>query len=160
MPCRSSAGYWTRAWQTTAHTVGAPVLPASQTAQLRNGQAMTAVLGPSGAFRLKAVRSGANWLVVGVSLAGDRRTEQLLLISEVIGGPILLLAMFAGSLLIGLRAQAPVEQSRRRQLEFTADASHELRTPLSVIRAEADLALAPAEDRRIPGHAQPDPRGE
>ena len=50
--------------------------------------------------------------------------------------------MFAGSLLIGLRAQAPVEQSRRRQLEFTADASHELRTPLSVIRAETDLALA------------------
>jgi signal transduction histidine kinase len=128
--------------QATARTVGAPVLPASQAAQLRSGQAMTAVLGPSGVFRLKAVKSGANWLVVGVSLAGDRRTEQLLLISEVIGGPILLLAMFAGSLLIGLRAQAPVEQSRRRQLEFTADASHELRTPLSVIRAEADLALA------------------
>jgi signal transduction histidine kinase len=39
-----------------------------------------------------------------------------------------------------------VEQSRRRQLEFTADASHELRTPLSVIRAEADVALsAPRE---------------
>jgi signal transduction histidine kinase len=50
--------------------------------------------------------------------------------------------VFAGSLLIGLRAQAPVEQSRRRQLEFTADASHELRTPLSVIRAETDLALS------------------
>lgn len=50
--------------------------------------------------------------------------------------------MFAGSLLIGLRAQDPLEQSRRRQLEFTADASHELRTPLSVIRAETDLALA------------------
>ncbi len=50
--------------------------------------------------------------------------------------------MFAGALVIGLRAQAPVEQARRRQLEFTADASHELRTPLSVIRAETDLALA------------------
>ena len=54
--------------------------------------------------------------------------------------------MFAGSLLIGLRAQAPVEQSRRRQLEFTADASHELRTPLSVIRAETDLALGGPRD--------------
>jgi signal transduction histidine kinase len=126
----------------TARTSGAPVLSARETAGVRDGQTMTAVLGRSGVFRLKAVRSGTSWLVAGVSLAGDRRTEQLLLISEVIAGPILLLAMFAGALLIGLRSLAPVEQSRRRQLEFTADASHELRTPLSVIRAEADLALA------------------
>jgi len=81
-------------------------------------------------------------LVVGFSLAGDQRIERWLLIGEITAGPVLLLAMFAGSLLIGLRAQAPVEQSRRRQLEFTADASHELRTPLSVIRAETDLALS------------------
>ena len=54
--------------------------------------------------------------------------------------------MFLGSLVVGLRALAPVEQSRRRQLEFTADASHELRTPLSVIRAEADVALASPRD--------------
>ena len=85
----------------------------------------------------------------------------MLLIGEVTAGPVLLLAMFAGSLLIGLRAQAPVEQARRRQLEFTADASHELRTPLSVIRAETDLALAtPAQGGRLPRHPAADPGRE
>jgi signal transduction histidine kinase len=128
--------------QVAASTPGAPALPPALAAGARDGQVLTVTLGKSGAFRLKLARNGTGWLVAGRSLAGDRRTQSLLLAGEVSAGPVLLLAMFAGSLLIGLRAQAPVEQSRRRQLEFTADASHELRTPLSVIRAETDLALA------------------
>ena len=124
-----------------ARTPGAPALPASLMGA-ENGQTLTAPLGGSGPFRLTVSRSGADLLVVGSSTASDHRIEHWLLIGEITAGPVLLLAMFAGSLVIGLRAQAPVERSRRRQLEFTADASHELRTPLSVIRAETDLALS------------------
>ena len=99
-----------------------------------------------GSFRLKMTGYRGGWLIAGQSQAGDAHTQRLLLNAEIIAGPFLLLAMFFGSLVVGLRALAPVEQSRRRQLEFTADASHELRTPLSVIRAEADVALsAPRE---------------
>jgi len=67
--------------------------------------------------------------------------ESVLQEVEVIAGPPLLIAVFFGTLLIGLKASDPVEVARRRQLEFTADASHELRTPLSVIEAEVTLAL-------------------
>ena len=130
----------------TVSTPGAPALPASVTAGAQDGQAVTTTLGKSGAFRLKLARNGEGWLVAGASLASDQRAQSLLVTGEVAAGPVLLLAMFAGALLIGLRAQAPVEASRRRQLEFTADASHELRTPLSVIRAETDLALAGPRD--------------
>jgi signal transduction histidine kinase len=128
-----------------AGTPGAPALPPALATGARDGKTVTVTLGKS-AFRLKMARDGTGWLVAGLNLAGDRRTQSLLLAGEATAGPVLLLAMFAGSLLIGLRAQAPVEQSRRRQLEFTADASHELRTPLSVIRAETDLALASPRD--------------
>ena len=123
-------------------TTGAPTLPSRLASDDGNSGASTAALGKSGRYRLEQAHSGAGLLVAGISLAGDQRIERWLLIGEVTAGPVLLLAMFAGSVLIGLRAQAPIEQSRQRQLEFTADASHELRTPLSVIKAEADLALA------------------
>jgi signal transduction histidine kinase len=126
------------------HSPGAPALPASLLAAHppRGGLAVTADLGSNGPFRLKMVRDGSGWLIAGQSLAGDAHTQRLLLYGELIAGPFLLLAMFFGSLVVGRTALAPVEQSRRRQLEFTADASHELRTPLSVIRAEADVALS------------------
>jgi len=107
----------------TRHSPGAPARPPPQ-------------------FRLQKIRYADGWLIAGQSLAGAAHTQRLLLDAELITGPFVLLAMFLGALLVGVRAQAPVEQSRRRQLEFTADASHELRTPLSVIRAEADVALS------------------
>ena len=132
----------------TGHSPGAPALPPALLATHApyNGLAITANLGSVGSFRLKMTGHDGGWLIAGQSQAGDAHTRRLLLNAEIIAGPFLLLAMFLGSLVVGLRALAPVEQSRRRQLEFTADASHELRTPLSVIRAEADVALsAPRE---------------
>ncbi len=132
----------------TRHSPAAPALPAALLAgpPSREGYAFTASLASLGPFRLKLARDRDGWLVAGQSVAGDAHTRRLLLYGEIIGGPLLLLAVFGGLLVVGLRALAPVEQSRRRQLEFTADASHELRTPLSVIRAEADVALsAPRE---------------
>jgi signal transduction histidine kinase len=147
-----------------AHSPGAPALPPDllTAGTLHDGKALTANLGRAAPFRLKVARDHRDWLVAGRSVAGDQHTSNLMLDAEVVAGPFLLLAMFGGLLVVGLRALAPVEQSRRRQLEFTADASHELRTPLSVIRAEADVALsAPREAaqyrdslRRIQGESQ------
>ena len=132
----------------TAQSPGAPALPTRPLGgqQPRDGLAVTVNAGRAGPFRLKMTRDGTSWLVAGQSLAGIAHTKRLLLYAEVLAGPFVLLAMFFGCLAVGQRALAPVEQSRRRQLEFTADASHELRTPLSVIRAETDVALSTPRD--------------
>jgi signal transduction histidine kinase len=133
----------------TARTPGAPALPASLLAggTARDGLSLSAGLGPHNAlFQLRVARDGGGWLVAGQNVAGDTHTRDLLHTAEIIAGPFILAAMFLGLLVVGRRALAPVEQSRRRQLEFTADASHELRTPLAVIRAEVDVALSSPRD--------------
>jgi signal transduction histidine kinase len=119
-------------------TAGAPALPA------RRWPAATPVTTSLGAgpFRLEARHEHNGWLVAGQSRAGPDRVRADLLTTEAVLTPFLLLAVCLGSLTIGLRAAAPIERIRQRQLEFTADASHELRTPLSVIEAEAELALS------------------
>ena len=87
-------------------------------------------------------KGGGGWLVAGESLAETQHVEAVVGRAEVVAGPMLVFAMFFAALAIGLMASRPLEQARRRQLEFTADASHELRTPLAVIEAEVDLALS------------------
>lgn len=93
-------------------------------------------------FRLLAARVDRTWIVAGQSLTETRHLQSALARAELLGGPVVVVAVFLGALIIGLKAARPIEQARLRQLEFTADASHELRTPLSVIEAEVDLALA------------------
>jgi signal transduction histidine kinase len=127
----------------TAVSPGAPPLPISDSARL--GQPFTASIGNE-AFRLEALRQGNSVLVAGLSLAETSHVESVLLTAELIAGPVLLIFMYLGTLAIGLKTSGPVEQTRKRQLEFTADASHELRTPLSVIQAEVGLALSAKRD--------------
>jgi len=123
-----------------ALTAGAPTLPAvTWTA----GSPVTMTVGGT-EMRLAASRRAGTLLIAGVSLAQVRHVRTVLLVAETAVAPLLLIAIFLGAWTIGRRAAAPIERSRRRQLEFTADASHELRTPLSVIEAEVGLALASA----------------
>jgi signal transduction histidine kinase len=126
-----------------ALTSGAPLLvPASWSPVDRSNEARLATAN----FRLQSQRVDGAWFVVGQSLAQADHVESGLIALEAVAGPVLLLAVFLGTLLIGIKAASPVEQARRRQLEFTADASHELRTPLSVIEAEVSLALSGTRD--------------
>jgi two-component system sensor histidine kinase CiaH len=124
--------------QATALTPGAPRLLSSVWSRSENS--VEGRLG-SETFRLQSQAVSGQWLVAGQSLADAKHIESDLFALEVIAGPILLTAVFFGTLLVGIKAAGPVELARRRQLEFTADASHELRTPLSVIEAEVSLAL-------------------
>ncbi|WP_448613247.1 ATP-binding protein [Modestobacter sp. URMC 112] len=52
-----------------------------------------------------------------------------------------------GTTLNGLLAR--IQEARRRERDFTADASHELRTPLAILRAELELARSHAADEEL-----------
>ncbi len=121
----------------TALTAGSPRLP-----QLSWTSGATTVATGGTSFRFDALRSDSEWLIAGESLAQLEHVHDALLAPELLFGVVLLLVVYGGSLIIGLRASAPLEIVQRRQAEFTADASHELRTPLSVIEAEVELSLS------------------
>ena len=97
-------------------------------------------------IRIQGRDTADGHVVVGQTMASVAQAQSTLVLAEIVIAPILLLVVFAGAVVIGRRAAAPIEAARRRQLELTADASHELRTPLSVIEAETGLALARDRD--------------
>jgi signal transduction histidine kinase len=118
---------------------GAPHLSAAVRVASRRAETIQL---PEGTFRLQAGTVDGFRYIAGQNLQTVDHLIVLLRDGEALVSPVLLLAIFVGALTIGLRALLPVELSRRRQLEFTADASHELRTPLSVISAETSVALS------------------
>jgi signal transduction histidine kinase len=134
-------------WWRPAHgparpiTVGAPTLPAAAA-----GVTSTPISAPllpvpgSPTYRFDAAPLDGGWLVAGQDLAGPSHVSGVLLIGELVLGAALLAVVFASVVVISLRAVAPAERARRRQLELAADASHELRTPVTVIGAEVELA--------------------
>jgi len=125
----------------TPLTQRAPSLPRRQW----NDAPLTLPIGTTH-FRFDVLESQGVLLVAGQSVASISGVRSALILPEFIFGLALLIVLFPGALVIGLRASAPSELIRLRQAEFTADASHELRTPLSVIEAEVELALRRKRD--------------
>jgi signal transduction histidine kinase len=101
---------------------------------------------------LNLANQPVGWLVVGRSVEDVYGAITRLALIEIGLAIPLGLLVFLGAVWIARRAVAPVEEARRRQLAFTADASHELRTPLTVIEAEASLALL--QDRGADSYRQ------
>ena len=97
-------------------------------------------------MRLSGRAVGDDYIVIGQSLEPVNETRGTVVLAELVIAPILLGIVFLGAVAIGRRVATPIEESRQRQLDFTADASHELRTPLAVIEAHTSLALAQDRD--------------
>jgi signal transduction histidine kinase len=104
-------------------------------------------------FRVMGGPTGDDWMVVAQTMASVDQARSNLILAEVLIGPVLLLVVFLGALAIGRRVAAPIDQARRRQMDFTANASHELRTPLAAIQAQSSLALTQPRSSQWYQHA-------
>jgi two-component system, OmpR family, sensor histidine kinase CiaH len=119
-----------------------PTLPAAY----RTAAAPTTATIDGQEFRITGRQVADDWIVIGQSLEPVGETRSTVILAELLIAPLLLGVVFLGAVAIGRRVAEPIEASRQRQLDFTADASHELRTPLAVIEAHTSLALAQQRD--------------
>lgn len=124
--------------KTATPNASAPLLPKGRWPSTKEGSVTRTIGGVE--YQMLSMPYRGGLLVAGEDLTELSHVESVLVTSELVATPVLLIAIFLASLLIGLRSARPIELARRAQLEFTADASHELRTPLSVIEAELSLA--------------------
>lgn len=75
-------------------------------------------------------------------------TMKELLVTLVIVGAVMIIAIFFISKMYANRAIKPISDNWDRQKQFVADASHELKTPLAIINANYDALMA-NEDETI-----------
>jgi signal transduction histidine kinase len=132
---------FTPANRLAAATAGAPVLPVKAASANQRFPRTVPVDGRQFRFDEFTLADGSR-LFAGESLVQEHHIRSVISTSALLVSPVMLAGVFASAFVIGRQAAKPVEQARKRQLEFTADASHELRTPLSVMQAEVGLALA------------------
>lgn len=72
--------------QVITPSADASALPAALIASTRDRRTVTTSLGQSGPYRFAQSKAGTDVLIIGISLAGDRRIERWLLIGEVTAG--------------------------------------------------------------------------
>jgi signal transduction histidine kinase len=124
-----------------ATSTGAPSLPMEILAAKRSVALTAAMSGRDFRFAQIALADGSR-VFAAESLTGGYEVQSVLLKSALLVSPVLLVGVFASAFGIWRRASKPIEDSRRRELEFTANASRELRTPLTAIQSTVELALA------------------